>query len=450
MSITDEEFFAENVLKINKLILQLLLLANLVPVALIVLSVAGIFSVKIYESLAVLSATLVFAGIEYILVNKLKNKKPAVYFGLFALEFFIAAIGSHNHIGIYIAYGIVPILASLYYNKKLTTRVTLLSYAFTLISLYLKYKNDAAIFDNMAHNLSLLASYVPIVAGFTIEYFFVFLIARMLTRRNFFILTRLMSSIDDRNAFLSNLRDTKTKLETKNKELEETQFKIIQFVAECLGSHDLFTGRHVIHTKEYVSIICKKLREAGWYVGILNDETISLYTSAAFLHDIGKIHIPEGILNKPGKFTDEEFERMKSHPEEGRKLLEFLPQIGDGEFNQIAIQMAYCHHEKWNGTGYPRRISGDTIPLCARIMAAADVLDALISQRLYKEPMSLDAAMKVFEESKGTHFEPCIADAVIACREEIEKIDKEFKKEETAENNEELQWWYRYHNIQKN
>ena len=138
---------------------------------------------------------------------------------------------------------------------------------------------------------------------------------------------------------------------------------------------------------------------------------------------------------------------MKSHPEEGRKLLEFLPKIDDGKFNEIAIQMAYCHHEKWNGTGYPRRIAGEDIPLCARIMAAADVLDALISQRLYKDPMSIDDAMKVFEESKGQHFEPCIADAVIACKEEIRKIDAQFKSEESAKYNEELQWWYRYHNM---
>ena len=165
------------------------------------------------------------------------------------------------------------------------------------------------------------------------------------------------------------------------------------------------------------------------------------------MHDIGKIHIPEGILNKQGKFTSEEFELMKSHPEEGKRLLQVLPKIDDGRFNEIAKEMAYCHHEKWDGTGYPRGIAGKQIPLCARIMTAADVLDALISQRLYKNPKSIDQAMRVFLDSRGTHFEPCIADAVISLRDTIEKIDIDYKKKESEAYRKELEWWNNYHNM---
>ena len=100
-------------------------------------------------------------------------------------------------------------------------------------------------------------------------------------------------------------------------------------------------GRHVMHTKEYVRIISKKLRDSGHYQDILTDETIHLYETAAFLHDIGKIHIPEGVLNKIGKFTDDDFAVMKEHPVEGKKLLGKLPKIGDGQFNVIAIDMAF-------------------------------------------------------------------------------------------------------------
>ena len=203
------------------------------------------------------------------------------------------------------------------------------------------------------------------------------------------------------------------KVREKNNQLAETQFKIIQFVAQCLGSHDLFTGRHIMHTQKYVEVICNELVRMGYYTEELTKKNIQLFVNAAFLHDIGKIHVPEGILNKIGKFTEEEFAMMKCHPEEGKKLLDFLPKIDDGKFNEIAKEMTYCHHEKWDGTGYPRGLVGENIPLCARIMAAADVLDALISQRLYKEPMSIDETIDVFEKSKGMHFEPCIADAVI-------------------------------------
>lgn len=448
MSELDEKFFSENLQKINKLVHNLLISANAVPLLLYLLSAAKIFGVDTKSCLYLLAITSIASLTDYFLI-KFNHHKAAVYFGLVSLEFIIAGMGMHLRIGIYMTFGLVPIMASLYYNKKLTLRLSAFSYVLMLVSLYLKFRNGGAIFYDQSRNLTFREAYIPVACGFTVEFIFITLAANMLSRRNYQILLDLMSSLYNGKKVLEDLRKTKNLFENKNKELETTQYKIIQFVAECLGSHDLFTGRHVSHTKEYVSLIAKKLRENGWYAGILDDQTIKLYSSAAFLHDIGKIHIPEGILNKVGKFTDEEFERMKSHPEEGRKLLEFLPKIDDGRFNEIAIEMAHCHHEKWNGTGYPRRIAGEDIPLCARIMAAADVLDALISQRLYKEPMSVDEAMKVFKESSGTHFEPCIAEAVIACRDTIQVIDSQFKEEESAENNKELQWWYRYHNINK-
>lgn len=197
--------------------------------------------------------------------------------------------------------------------------------------------------------------------------------------------------------------------------------------------------------KKYVEMICHKLRSDGIYTEELTDTNIDLFVTSAFLHDIGKIHIPEGVLNKPGKFNDEEFALMKCHPEEGKKLLQFLPKIDDGNFNEIAQQMAYCHHEKWNGTGYPRGIKEFEIPLCARIMVAADVLDALISKRLYKEPMTVSQAIEVFKKSSGSHFEPCIADAVINSEKLIETIDLEFKTKESLSQEKELNWWLNYH-----
>lgn len=197
-------------------------------------------------------------------------------------------------------------------------------------------------------------------------------------------------------------------------------------------------------------MICRQLVANGEYTQELTEDNIYLFQNAAFLHDIGKIHIPEGVLNKIGKFTDAEFELMKTHPVEGHKLLEFLPQIGDGEFNKIAKQMCLWHHEKWNGTGYPNGLKEYEIPLCARIMAAADVLDALISQRLYKESMDVDSALVIFKTASGIHFEPVISKAVIDSRDKIIEIDKRFKETEAKQNSEELKWWQDYHeNLKK-
>ena len=288
--------------------------------------------------------------------------------------------------------------------------------------------------------------------GITVESIFVYMITVSLARRTEKTLTNLLTSSEERNTAFDELRKRNkyivkinSEIEKTNQSLKITQYKIIQFVSQVLGSHDLFTGRHLLHTKKYVEIIAKELRDSGYYRDQLTDENIELYSTAALLHDIGKVHIPEGVLNKIGKFTPEEYELMKIHPSEGKKLLEFLPVIDDGIFNEIAMDMAFYHHEKWDGSGYPNKLKGTEIPLCARIMAAADVLDALISQRLYKDPMPVDEAMEVFEKSKGLHFEPCIADAVINLKNLISIIDEDFKMQESSTNAEELEWWMRYH-----
>lgn len=435
----NSDLLTENLNNINNINLRIILVSNASTIAIFLFSLLGLFEVSSHFCLLLFIYSSITALLYFILLKCFKSRpRIASFFGLLILEGYLTFAGSNIDIGIYMTFSLIPFVASLYYSKKLTCAINISCYFFMLASLYFKWKGGGSIFINTVGKTGIFATYVPVVMGFTIESTVVFIVSMQLTKRNFNLFTRLSSG-------LKKIQISHKQIKAKNVQLENTQIKIIGFVAECLGSHDLFTGRHVIHTKEFVNMICLKMREMKYYENILTDENISIYTNAAFLHDIGKIHIPEGILNKTGKFTDKEFERMKSHAAEGRKLLEFLPKIDNGKFNEIAIQMAYCHHEKWNGTGYPRRIAGIDIPLCARIMSAADVLDALISQRLYKTPMSIDQAMKVFEDSKGSHFEPCIADAVIACKDQIIEIDQRFKEEESAEYNEELEWWHSYH-----
>jgi len=433
------DVFDDNFSYINNVNLKIIFISNIVTILIFVLSILGIFSVTRQFCYVLITYSVISSIIDYILVKyATKHKKLATIFSLLVLEGFITLAGTNPHIGIYLTFCIIPFVSTLYYNRKLTFCINIASYFLMLISLFFKWKSGAIIFSNSDGHTAFMYTYFPFAVGLTIEYSIIFLISLLLTQRNNHLLSSMAGA-------LSNLKMSHKKIKEKNEQLENTQVKIIAFVAECLGSHDLFTGRHVLHTKEYVSLICNKMKESGFYSNELTQENIVLFTNAAFLHDIGKIHIPEGILNKIGRFSNEEFELMKSHTTEGRKLLEFFPIIGDGKFNKIATDMAYCHHEKWNGTGYPRRIKEKEIPLCARIVAAADVLDALISQRLYKEPMSIDEAMQVFEDSKGNHFEPCIADSVIACKEQIIEIDRKFKEEESADYNEELQWWSNYH-----
>lgn len=194
----------------------------------------------------------------------------------------------------------------------------------------------------------------------------------------------------------------------------QVQDNIIIFMAELVENRDENTGGHIKRTAIYVDIIAKQLRRNGMFEDILTDEYIKDIKSAAPLHDIGKIRVPDAILNKPGRLTDEEFALMKEHAESGRVLLDHAKEhLGNLRYLDIATDMAGYHHEWWDGgpKGYPGHLKGEEIPLCARIMAVADVFDALTTQRCYKEPMKLEKAYDIIRSESGTHFDPVVVDA---------------------------------------
>lgn len=192
------------------------------------------------------------------------------------------------------------------------------------------------------------------------------------------------------------------------------QSGMITFMAEVVENRDDNTGGHIRRTAEYVERIAAELRRRGMYKEILTDRYMNDMVVAAPLHDIGKIHIPDTVLNKPGKLTDEEFEIMKTHTTAGEELLTHArEELGESGYLNMAVEMAAYHHEWWNGKGYPYGLSGEDIPLCARIMAVADVFDALTSKRCYKSAMPLEKAYAIIREEAGTHFDPVVAEAFL-------------------------------------
>lgn len=207
----------------------------------------------------------------------------------------------------------------------------------------------------------------------------------------------LQTQLDKRLAQLDRLRDS-------------TLFVMISF-AEF---RDQETGNHVKRTQEYVRVLGTQLWRDGLYPEQLNPQSIELMAKSAPLHDIGKVAIPDHILLKPGKLTAEEFEVMKTHAMQGWVMLQRAAQrMGDEtDFLPYAMEIARHHHEKWDGSGYPDRLAGPAIPLSARLMAVADVYDALISRRPYKEPMSHEAARAFIEQGSGAHFDPDIVRAL--------------------------------------
>lgn len=200
-----------------------------------------------------------------------------------------------------------------------------------------------------------------------------------------------------------------------HEQVSAMQSGIITFMAEVVENRDDNTGGHIRRTAEYVERIAKELKRQGVYSEFLTDRYLSDMVVAAPLHDIGKIHIPDAVLNKPGKLTEEEFEIMKTHTTAGEELLNHAKEeLGESDYLNTAVQMAAYHHEWWNGKGYPYGIGGEEIPLCARIMAVADVFDALTSKRCYKNAMPLEKAYAIIREESGSHFDPAVVEAFFA------------------------------------
>jgi len=223
------------------------------------------------------------------------------------------------------------------------------------------------------------------------------------------------------------LRRAQQQLELQNRELEdrvalrsrevvETRDLTIRALASLAETRDNETGNHIRRTQHYVRILAEHLRHIAPYSDELNDITIELLFKSAPLHDIGKVGIPDAILLKPGKLTDEEFEIMKSHAVLGHNALLSAEEQGVSEnsFLRYAREIANGHHEKWDGSGYPAGLAGENIPLSARLMAVADVYDALISKRVYKPAFPHEKAVELIVEQRGRHFDPKVVDALLA------------------------------------
>ena len=222
--------------------------------------------------------------------------------------------------------------------------------------------------------------------------------------------------------------DMTVSLDEKTKRLIAMQNSVLTGMATMVESRDNSTGGHIRRTSDCVRVFAEELLNGPSTPSTSSGTagTPQFYENvvkAAPMHDLGKIAVPDAILQKPGKFTNEEYEKMKSHSAEGARIVEnVLSEVDDLEFKKIAINVAHYHHEKWDGSGYPDHLQGQEIPLEARIMALADVFDALVSKRCYKDSFSYDKAFQIIEESLGTHFDPELGKKFIACRPKLEQL----------------------------
>jgi putative two-component system response regulator len=213
-------------------------------------------------------------------------------------------------------------------------------------------------------------------------------------------------------------------------ELVATRDLTIHALISLLEVRDIESSNHTKRTQYMMQALCEHLRKNDKYKEILKDDYIALLCSAAPLHDIGKVGIPDDILTKPGKLTKEEFDIMKKHVDYGMNSLE-LPELKSfsSPFIEIAIDIIAAHHEKFDGTGYPKGLRGEEIPLPGRLMAIIDVFDALVNKRVYKPAFSHEEALKIIAEGRGLHFDPDITDAFFDIESEIREISGKYQAE---------------------
>jgi putative two-component system response regulator len=238
------------------------------------------------------------------------------------------------------------------------------------------------------------------------------------------LLKRASDLLRDRNVFLE--AEVKRRM-GENQLIQDISIHALARLAEI---RDNETGNHLRRTQGYVHALGKQLQKSPRFAAQLSDRTLDLLAKSAPLHDIGKVGIPDDILRKPGPLTPAEWAVMQTHAKLGSDAIEKaeLDALTPVAFLTLAKEIAHFHHEKWDGSGYPEGLSGERIPLSARLMAVADVFDALINRRVYKEPMSLPAARKIIEESSGSHFDPELVDAFMAGFDEISEIAYRYRE----------------------
>jgi putative two-component system response regulator len=228
--------------------------------------------------------------------------------------------------------------------------------------------------------------------------------------------------LKDKNAFLE------TEVQRRTREVQLIQDVTIMAMASLAETRDNETGNHIRRTQNYVLALAKKLKSHRRFSAALDDQTIEMLYKSAPLHDIGKVGIPDAILLKPGKLTAEEFEIIKTHTTIGRDTIAAAEKLIDGPstFLRLAREIAHYHQEKWDGSGYPEGLRGDAIPVSARLMALADVYDALISKRVYKPPFPHEKAVAIITEGSGRHFDPDVVEAFLMIEGQFRSIAERF------------------------
>src|SRR5574344_143599 len=410
----DVSFFDENEKRINKTTGIILNWTILSGPALILARFFKLFSEVGYVHLVIYTLLLALLAVCInIAVKKNSGNKLIKYFCVGIVEALICYLAMTHGLCLFLSYLIAPIFSCLYYDRRFTRNVIIVCFFLMFGTLVYRGFIPSSIYVNNMSPAVYIAAYGT---GISIEY----IICSMIIM---YVVRSARETLDAQCREEDEVRQRQKELAEKNHRIQSMQDHLISSFANLVESRDTTTGEHVRRTQAYVLVLCGQLKALGYYTAYLSPKMMECMVSAASLHDLGKIRIPDSILCKPGKLTKDEFEIIKKHSVYGERLInENVAGVEDAQFTKTACEMAHYHHEWWNGKGYPEGLAENKIPLCARIMAVADVFDALISKRPYKDRIPPDVAFDIIEQLSGQQFDPHVVEALMACKEEIKRI----------------------------
>jgi HD-GYP domain-containing protein (c-di-GMP phosphodiesterase class II) len=365
-----------------------------------------------------------------------------IYIGIagfcMALYFFINKFNVKNHVvkqlPFYIAFtlGIIDALVSMHLQGDIFTEVMVLMMILILVSIIFAVQPVYFIlfvvfslfrmYPRLSRTFGGPGVFVTIVAFIAIA---ILVIYRWGNAKRLFIKEQNIEFFKE--ALQSEVERQTNEIIAQHQKIVDMQDNTIIGLSNLVENRDSETGSHVRRTSAYVAALARKVKDDQFYSGILTDKYIEYITKAAPMHDIGKIIVADDILKKKGKLTDDEFSMMKLHTVEGARIVdEVFGSHDDADYVEVVKEIVTSHHEKWNGDGYPRGLRCNEIPLSARIMAIADVFDALVSPRCYKEPFPVERAFEIIKASSGTHFDPILVTEFIRIKDQIIDIMEEY------------------------
>lgn len=397
-----DNFFITNEIRINNFLSKIAFTVVPIYPALILFTLLGITPATNIPRLIILSVFTISLAIIFYISNKKDpsapyNKHILCIFTIF-LNFLISIEQGLQVSMIYVA---APLFACLYFDDAMTLRTLIIGFLAIIFSYAIR---STTIIDAYMRSSSRLAWGLAHGMGGAIEYLIFGATCYFLSKE----IKKLIINVFNHR---QNVR--------------KIQGQTIVGFSNIVEAKEGINARNIKLTTEYLKLICYKLRENGLYTNFLTDTNIRLMTLAVPFHDIGKVTIPKEILNKTGKLTTEEYELIKYHPLESANFIsQKLTVLNDAKLIKIAHDMALYHHERVDGAGYPFKLKGDAIPISAKIMSAADILDALLSKRAYKEAYSIDKALQIIKEIGGKSIDSDISKVLILCADEINYIRK--------------------------